>query len=208
MSVGPRNAAASSIRRARRFLTLAKENLPDSRVKNDLRRMAIVMSVAALDTYMQTAILGSVGGYGTPISRSLGRMDVPLEELVSLADASVVARRADKDARPRVQVKNAVHRQLLKKTFHSSIQIGDGLAAAGVSGAWKKIADAMGEPAPDLKKRLDRIVMRRNQIVHEGDIRRLVRPRKVSFNDVTQQSAKADVDWMEQLLDAIDGLFT
>src|SRR5438874_127678 len=168
MAVGPREAARSSIRRARRFLSLAKEDLPDSRVKNDLRRMAIVMSVAALDTYMHAAILGSVGGYGMPISASLGRMDVPLDELVSLADASVVARRTGKDARPRVQVKNTVHRHLLKKTFHSSTQVGEGLAAAGISGAWKRIAKAIDEPAGDLKKRLNQIVMRRNQIVHEG----------------------------------------
>jgi len=106
-----------------------------------------------------------------------------------------------------VQVKNTVHRHLLKKTFHSSIQVGDGLAAARISGAWKRISEAIDEPAAELKKRLDQIVMRRNQIVHEGDMRRLVRPRNVSFNDVTQKSATADVDWMESLLDAIDELF-
>jgi hypothetical protein len=167
--------------------------------------MAVVMSVAAVDTYMHAAILGAIGSMdSTSPSSHLRGLDVRFGELVDLADATVKARRKEQDSRPRVQVKNALHRRLLRKTFQSSDQVADAMAYAGVTEGWSKVAKEMGEPVGALKAHLDRMVYRRNQIVHEGDLKRLVRPRSLSFNEVDRNEVTQDVDWVESLLDAID----
>ena len=56
----------------------------------------------------------------------------------------------------------------------------------------------------DLKDRLNRIVHRRNQIVHEGDVRRADRPQAVNLNDITAESTRADIEWLKGLVKAAD----
>lgn len=205
VALGPRQAGGSSVRRARRFLALAQKTLPDSRVKNDLRRMAIVMSVAAVDTYMHAAVLGSFGPTdSTAPSRHLRALDMSLGDMIDIADSAVKARREGKNLRPRVQVKYALHRRLLRSTYQSADQIADAMAAVGVTNGWKQLATHLGQTPEAARARLNGIVHRRNQIVHEGDLRRLVRPRMVSFNEVSHEKISADVDWIESLLDALD----
>ena len=209
MALGPRDAGGSCIRRARRFLDLASQSLPDSRVKNDLRRMAIVMSVAAVDTYLHAVILGGIGprGQADP-SPALRSLDITLGELVDLADSEADARREGRHSRPRVQAKNVLHRRLLRKTFQSSSQLAEAMSYAGVSKSWSLLSTDLGEPAKTLKARLDGLVHRRNQIVHEGDLQRLVRPQRLKFNDIDHQIVEQDVDWVEELLEALERIRT
>lgn len=205
VALGPRQAGGACVTTARGFLALAEETLPDSNFKDDLRRMAVVMSVAAVDTYMHAAVLGSFGPTdGSPPGPHLRALDMSLGDMIDIADSAVRARRAEKNSRPRVQVKNALHRRLLRKTYQSADQVADAMAAAGVTNCWKQLADRLNETSEAARARLNGMVRRRNQIVHEGDLRRLVRPRTLSFNDVSHDEISADVDWIESLLDAFD----
>lgn len=187
-------------------MELAGKKLPVGKTKNDLRRMAIVMSVAAIDSYMHAIVLNrvsSVRGKGE-LPKVLCRLDVHFEELASLADASIEARRGKRDARPWVQVKNVLQRRLLQMTFQSCEQVKTALALAGIEKGWSKIAKQLGEHPDTIKARLDALVYRRNLIVHEGDVLRASRPRKIRFNEVSATTTKADVDWTEKFLTAIE----
>ena len=57
----PKQAADICVKRARRFLELADSALPVARAKNDLRRMALVMAVAAVDSYMHGIVIRRIG---------------------------------------------------------------------------------------------------------------------------------------------------
>lgn len=46
------NAASAYVRRARRFLALAEAQLPDTKIKTDRRRSALVLAVTAVDSNM------------------------------------------------------------------------------------------------------------------------------------------------------------
>jgi hypothetical protein len=104
-----------------------------------------------------------------------------------------------------VAVKRQLRDRLLRETFQRYDDVGRALAMAGRSKPWASIAAAMSPPTnpPALKLRLDEIVTRRNQIVHEGDYKRLERPRDPSRNLMPAGRAKADIDFLEQLIRAI-----
>lgn len=92
-----------------------------------------MMSVAAVDTYMHAAVLRSVGSMDTTEpSPALRNLDLSFGELVDLGDAVATARRQGRNSRPRVQVKNALHRRLLRTTYQGPDQVSKALAAAGV----------------------------------------------------------------------------
>lgn len=76
---------------------------------------------------------------------------------------------------------------------------------AGRKREWKEIAARMDpELTPDdLKERLNGIVTRRNQIVHEGDYVRLEKPQTARKNEMSEKQARQDIDFIEKLIDAI-----
>lgn len=205
MAFTAREAARSCFRRARRLLSAAAGDLPATKARNDLRRMALVMAVTALDTYMHRAVLARVSaGRSTPaVPRSLRTLTVPLGGMLDLAEHTIKARSENKLARPLVQVKNVLHRRLLDKTFQSYDEVGEAMAMLGIRRPWEAVGREMGETAEQIRSHLNQIVRRRNQIVHEGDFVRQVRPRRLKLNQIRHQRIKREIDWIESLVDAI-----
>lgn len=210
MAFLPKQAADSCLRRARRFLRLAQRRLPVTRVSNDLRRMALVMAVAAIDSYMHAVILRRIADVRkrADLPKALARQEIPFSEIADLADTSIDARHNNRLSRPWVQVKTSLQKRLLKETFQTSEQVANALAMAGVDKAWSKIAPELGEKPEDVKKRLDSLVHRRNQIVHEGDMKRASRPQRLKFNDIDHVKAQDSIDWVDTLIKAMDKVVT
>lgn len=208
MAVLPSDVAKTCVERSRRLLTLADhEDLPDTKIRQDLRRYAIVMAVVAIDAYLHWLIhhrIGAVRQKGLP--KAFAKLTLPFPDLASMADNFIEAQQQQprKDVRPWVQVKNSLQRRLLKETYQSSEQVGNALALAGIEKAWSKIAAKLGIGAEQAKAQLDQLVMRRNQIVHEGDIARSPRPHKLTANPIDKAAVAASVDWIESLIAAIE----
>lgn len=202
----PKQAADSSIRRAERFLSLADNALPIDKVKNDLRRMALVMAVAAIDSYMHALVSRRIADIrrSADLPKKLSGLDISFSDLANLADSAIAAQRAEKRSRPWVQVKSSLQRRLLKETFQSYDQVAMALSMAGIKEPWKKICAELKEANSDTKKWLDTLVHRRNQIVHEGDLKRASRPRKLSFNAISQAEARSQVRRVEVFIGAVE----
>lgn len=206
MAFQPVKAAEACIRRSRRFLALAETSLPDSKIKNDLRRSALVTVVTGIDSYMHWLVykqLSALRNEGD-LPRSFAKLDVPFTELASLADSVIEARSRNINSRPWVKVKNTMQQRLLKETFQSYDQVSAAFALAGIEKGWTRIAAEMGVQPAEVKARLNGLVHRRNQIVHEADIARSSRPRRLSYNPIRQADVVADVDWIESLIKAIE----
>lgn len=204
----PKDAADSCLRRADRFLDLADHKLPISKVKNDLLRMALVMTVAAIDSYMHGIVMRRIAEVRrrSDLPKALARLEIPFSEFAGLADASINAQRVGQRTRPWVQVKASLQRRLLKETFQSYDQIAMAFAIAGVERAWSKVASELGDKAENIKNKLGILVLRRNQIAHEGDLRRASRPRKLRFNKIGQKKLRSDISWVESLISAMEKL--
>lgn len=206
MAFQPVKAAEACIRRSRRFLALAEGALPDSKIKNDLRRSALVTVVTGIDSYMHWLVykqLSALRNEGD-LPRSFAKLDVPFTELASLADSVLEARSRNVNSRPWVKVKNTMQQRLLKETFQSYDQVSTAFAMAGVEKGWTRVSAELGAQPAEIKARLNRLVHRRNQIVHEADITRSSRPRSLKYNAIQQAQVVSDVDWVESLIKAVE----
>jgi hypothetical protein len=221
MAFAPYDAATHALRRARALLASTaltrrtrivkvrgqrrvRRWLPVT-VAADMRRLSVVMAVGALDTYMHSLVITRAYTHGQ-LPGGLARLDVSFEALLAQADeAKEAARKPSHKSRQRVGVKRQLRDRLLQETFQNSAGVSRALGMPGLSGKWKEIGDAMA-PAmqPEaIKMRLDEIVMRRNQIVHEGDYERKERPRTAKLTPMTPNQAIADIDFIAKLVDAI-----
>jgi uncharacterized protein YutE (UPF0331/DUF86 family) len=95
--------------------------------------------------------------------------------------------------------------RLLRETFQGFDAVSRALRMAGRKKEWDAIGSRMSpEQSPaEIREKLNEIVRRRNQIVHEGDYARLDRPQNSRRNEMTTPQAKADIDFIEQIIDAI-----
>ena len=151
------------------------------------------MAVAALDTYMHRLVVDRAYTH-EEMPKALASLEVPFESLLNQADETKVAARAlPHPSRPRVGVKRQLRDRLLRVTFQRFEDVSDALAMAGKSNTWVGIGQKLTPSLTpvDIKERLNAIVMRRNQIVHEGDYRRLERPQDSSRNKLTATEARA-----------------
>lgn len=202
MPLMPKEAADNTLARARGLLSYSQEyELPEG-VADDLVRTALVMGVAALDTYLHAAVLRSVRAWKP--TASVARLELRFDELCDLVEGAVEGRSDDPNSRPWVLVKDALQERLLKMTFQSSRSVESALSMCGVNKGWNKIAAERGIGAPALKRRLDQLVHRRNRIVHESDQQRSSRPREVRLEAVDPGRVKRDLNWLERLLEAVD----
>jgi hypothetical protein len=176
--------------------------LPGSTVA-DMRRLSVVMAVAALDTYMHRLIVERAFAHDT-LPNGLAHLDIGFEDLLRQADATAVAARANPHKpRPRVAVKRHLRDRLLRETFQNFDAVARALSMAGRPRAWPAIGEKMQTSPAEIKERLNDIVTRRNQIVHEGDYERLERPQTPRRNLITQSQARRDIGFIAELLDAI-----
>ena len=206
MAFHPKDASRACIRRSRRLLQLTQENLPDSRVKGDLRRAALVTAVSGLDAYLHWLVyrrLSDVRNEGD-LPKSLVKLDLPFTDLATLADTTLKGRASGVATRPWVQVKGFVQRRLRKEAFQSYEQVANALSWAGIKRPWKRVSDKLGDTPEEVKNRLNRLVDRRNQIVHEGDIVRALRPRGLRYVPITTAFVQKEVDWIEALIKKLE----
>jgi hypothetical protein len=177
-------------------------------VARDVWRMSLVMGVAAVDTYMHRLVVERAYTHDK-LPGKLARLEMTFEQLLAKADdAATAARAAPRNTRPRVGVKRQLRDRLLRETFQSYDDVATALGMSGMSGNWDPIGKRLNPTMTpkQIKRRLNGIVFRRNQIVHEGDYERLDRPQRATLNPVNHTQIAADLSWLGDLVDAIDAV--
>lgn len=153
MPLMPKEAADNTLARARALLSYSQEYVLPESVADDLVRTALVMGVAALDTYLHAAALRSVRAWKP--TAPVARVELRFGELCDVVEGAVEGRRQDPNSRPWVLVKDGLQERLLKMTFQSSRSVESALSMRGVNQGWNKIAAERGIGAKALKQRLD-----------------------------------------------------
>ncbi|MBY3989559.1 hypothetical protein HQO84_25545 [Rhodococcus fascians] len=199
MPISPIQAATDVMDRADALLAHAA-NAGNPLVADDTRRSAIALGVAALDTYLHWALAD------VPLEQmpsALKRLDVPFGDLVDLSEAMVQNRAK---IRPKVRARGVLERAILTRTFQSSRGVEDAMLMIGKRSAFQKISIEIAPTSSpsDIKDRLNRIVYRRNQVVHEGDLQRQSRPQQIKRQPTEGVAIQADLDWLRALIAAID----
>lgn len=206
MSFTPYDAASHAVGRANALVTASQAKVKGRQVLNaDLRRLSVVMAVAALDTYMHRLVVERAYWHDPPPA-ALARLDVRYDQLLAQVDETTVAARSKpRKSRPRVELKRQLRDRLLRETFQSYDDVSRALSMAGQAKRWDAIGANMGPSMTptEIRTRLNAIVRRRNQIVHEGDYERMERPRGPRRNEMRMAEARASVAFVGGLIDAI-----
>lgn len=203
MPFHPHDAARHGLQRAEGLLNAANTPGISPSVAGDMRRSSVVLAIAAVDTYMHRLIVDRASMWGQ-LPNKLARTPIRFDQLVAEAQASYeAARQQPFNSRPGVRTKSALRNQLLLKTFQSLNEIDEALSMAGASGYWGPIGAHMNLSRGQIEKRLSPIVMRRNQIVHEGDYERLDRPQQPRRNELSEGEARSDIQFLRDLVEAI-----
>jgi hypothetical protein len=211
VSFTPYDAATNTLTRSRGLLKASRRTATpelEVSVRIDIRRLSTVLAVAALDAYLHRLIVDRVYVH-KELPGGLATLDVTFGLLLAKADAAKEAARSPTyDSRPRVAVKRQLRDRLLRETFQSYRDVQRALGMAGKSGTWKAIGAQMTptRTPEQIRDRLNGIVQRRNQIVHEGDYRRLERPQNSRRNAMTYSEAKGAIEFIAQLIGAIDSV--
>ncbi|MEE9964063.1 MAG: hypothetical protein K4304_03090 [Propionicimonas sp.] len=202
MPVTPYQAATDVLDRANTLLSLDVEPAPDG-ARQDIRRAAFVMSVTAIDTQLHW-LVRRVPLAGT-LPKTLAKMEVPLQSLVDMAERSVENRRRGIADRPETRARNVLNETILKMPFQGASAVERALGMAGIAHVWTKLGAAMSpaETGNDVKDQLNKLTHRRNQIAHEGDLRRLVRPQAVTHQDISAESVAEALAWARRFCAAI-----
>jgi RiboL-PSP-HEPN len=171
---------------------------------SELLRAAHVTVVAALDRYCHELIVSrcirSLGS-GKACSAELRKIALPILDV----HKAVMHARKPK-SRPLNLVRASLQEFLYKRTFQSPNEIAQGLQIIGVGNLWTECGTQMNCTAHVITTRLDKIVTRRNKIVHEGDIIRHKRGGKVRYAKITPRQVADDVIWLGQLVAAIEAV--
>ena len=201
MPATPKQAAQDVLDRG--LALLALDQAPAAAAtRGGIRRMSLPMGIAAIDTYLHWAVRSSDLD---ALAAKLGKLDVPFSTLVEMGNTSVDARRRNVRDRPQVRARNVLNERILTMTFQTSRQVEDALSMAGVTQIWSSMENAFvpHTPAADIKDRLNRIVHHRNRIVHEGGLRRLVRPQAVTREVIDRASVNDDLAWIQRFVNAL-----
>ncbi len=159
------------------------------RAHSDVLRAAIVLSLGALDAAIADAIVEAV-----PEASRRGKLGQQVADWLVKDGKQILPILAHSN--PHQEIAEFVRDKLAKTTFQRTAMIENNLhAILGVKDPWPSAAKRLGPPrvkADDLKKFLDEVSERRNQIVHKGDIKTGDR----SPETITR-------DWVEQRLEYV-----
>ena len=76
----------------------------------------------------------------------------------------------------------------------------------GVTDCWRKVGLAINRTPAQSMSDLRHIVDRRNQIVHEADLIRMVRRQTIRRNAVNPDEIEDHIDWLDDFVDALDSI--
>lgn len=151
------------------------QSVPVTQVTDNILRAALTMLVSAIDTSIHELVINAVI-FELKEEKSIFNLD-------NISIDISVSRESDSDKRLRL-IEACLRKKYSKESFQSSKKIESTLSKIGITKIWSRLASSLGLPAEDIKIKLDLLVRRRNQIVHEGDLDHLHNLREISSEDL------------------------
>lgn len=173
----------------------------------DLLRAALVASVSALDRYchdvLVSRVIHEIKRSERTWPRELRRVKISLSVVKTAITHAGKRRGKGGKIRPRPMnmIRHALQEQFHRDlTLQGSEDIAQALSMLGVRSLWNECASRLKEKPKELTRHLDAIVRRRNQIVHEGDLKRFRRGGRVTLNLIEPAVVRQDVNWLKSLV--------
>ncbi len=173
----------------------AKEEDFSSESMQDVLRASLVMAVSAMDAYFHAKIVQHVVKH----SRKTNPSNKLLNERILVKDFIEGRRKAHTNAALRA----AIERKLSYQSLQQPSQVAEALGLIGVSDFWKGVAQRLNQRADTLRTSLAKVVKRRNQIAHEGDLSQSRRARNKG-RAITHKDVEGDVALIKKIVEAAE----
>jgi hypothetical protein len=170
---------------------------------DELLRSALVIGVSALDRYVHERVTkGIVSAMRAGnLNRQQRDFAIPVATAIQIADRVRAARNSPKALRPANEIRKAVQEVIHKQTYQGWRDIEGALRVDGTTGLAGKLQTAYRVASFDpLKKELNQIVRRRNEIVHEGNLEVHQRGGGVNRNPIEHKFVEDSLKFLEDLV--------
>jgi len=201
--------------RDRKSILILREELRIDRsrftheVLSELLRSALVAAVSALDRYLHDLVVEHswklLSRKEEHIPTELSKLQLP----ILTTKKALKKLRGDPKSRPGYIVKKAVQENLHRQfTFQNPDSVVQACRMLGVEDLWALAASRMpGRPDKEhVVSTLKNIAMRRNQIVHEADLIRKIKPKTITTRSIKLAETREHVEWIRSLVAAIDAV--
>jgi len=173
---------------------------------SEVLRSAIVSTVSSLDKYFHDRTLNRaftlLNGPQKNVPKKLQKFEFPAVQ----AFKAVKKIRNDAKSRPGSQLKIALQNKLHSITFQNSHGINECCQLMGVKDFWRLVANEMeGEwSSNSVQTELQKVIVRRNQIVHEADLERKISSSRFALRHIDKKFAESSVEFIRNFVEAAD----
>jgi len=176
---------------------------------DDQLRAALTFGVSALDRYVHERVVKGIipALKKRPLTRQQEEFSLPVSTAIQIAEEAIAARKNGSIIRPTNIVRKKVQELLHKRPFQSFREIDYAFCLLGIRNLTGQLQKAYG--VGDLKAQktqLGKIAMRRNQIVHEGDIVRHERGGRVAWHPIPRKYVADSLDFLDQFVAHLEGV--
>ena len=176
---------------------------------DDQLRAAITFGVSALDRYIHERVVkGIIPALKVhPLTRQQEELSIPVSTAIQISEEAVLAQKKGIGIRPANIVRKKVQELLYKRPFQSFREIEYAFQLLGVKNLEAQLRTAYGVvDLKAIKTQLSNIAMRRNQIVHEGDLVRHERGGQIKWHRITRKYVADSLDFLDQFVTHLEGL--
>lgn len=159
-------------------------------------RAQYVLLVSAFDFYVhdvvRSGMIETLEGEREQ-SKAFEKFSIPLKYIQAIM-------RSDSLESKKAFVSKAIKEVTEKDSYQAPQNVERALSLIAVSKIWSTIANDLAMPANDIKRRLNLIVNRRNQIAHEADYDTL----KAAKRSMSQEDMSDTLQFVTNVVEAID----
>ena len=168
---------------------------------DDHLRAALTFGVSALDRYVHERVVkGIIRAFKVgALTKQQEELSIPVTTAIQVSEEVASARKNGQQIRPANIVRKKVQELLHKRPFQSYREIEYAFNLLGIkdlSGQLQKLYGVGDMKA--IKAQLGHIAMRRNQIVHEGDLVRHERGGQIQWHPITRKYVVDSLDFIDQ----------
>lgn len=177
---------------------------------DDQLRAALSFGVSALDRYVHERVVkGFVTAFrASELLRNQREFSVPATLAIEIVQR-VHNADPDKNIRPANEIRKAIQKVLHKRPFQSWREVEYGFSLLGyknLAGRIKEVHGINDNDVDQIKTGLGKIVDRRNQIVHEGDLPRHQRGGDATVREITPIWVSDSLDLLRDLANKLDAI--
>ena len=166
---------------------------------DDLLRASLVFAVSALDRYVHERVIkGIVGSLKqSPLTKPQQELMIPVTTAITISEEVRMARKAGTTIRTANIIRKKVQELLHKRPFQSFREIEYAFNLLGVTNISGQLQILYGKRDITAEKaQLNRIVSRRNAIVHEGDLLKHERGGKVRMQPIARKYVEDSLNFI------------